>query len=120
MSNAFSQFISRILIVSLFCLPMQAGADLIATDRAVPAAQATAARATIAAQLEVLGIDRNTARERVAALSNAEALLLADRVASAPAGSTGFEITIAMLIVAAFLIYRFGFSDQAKAESGKK
>lgn len=119
MHNAFSRFVSRILIVSLFCLPLQAGADLVATDQAVPAAQATAARLAIAARLEALGIGREAARERVAALSNAEALSLADRVGSAPAGA-GFEVTIAMLIVVAFLIWRFGFSDQAKAESGKK
>jgi hypothetical protein len=124
MNNVFSRFVSRILIVSLFCLPLQAGADLVATDQAVPAVQATAAQVTaariaIATRLESLGIGREAARERVAALSNAEALSLADRVGSAPAGA-GFEVTIAMLIVVAFLIWRFGFSDQAKAESGKK
>jgi len=119
MNKAFVRFVSRILIGSLFCLPFQAQADLIATGQAISAGQAQSARATLAGHLQAFGIAPEAARERVAALTDAEALSLADRAGDAPAGA-GWNITIGMLLVVAFLIWRFGFSDQAQAEQGKK
>jgi microcystin degradation protein MlrC len=122
MSQALIRFVSRVLVASLIWLPLQAQAGLIATDRTVAAAaaqagQGAAARAAIAAQLENLGVPGDQARERVAALTDEEAASLAARVADAPAGA-GAEIAIILII--AFLIWRFGFSDQAKAERSKK
>jgi hypothetical protein len=125
MSQALIRVVSRVLVASLIWLPLQAQAGLIATDRTVAAAaaqagqtgQAAAARAAIAAQLENLGVPGDQARERVAALTDEEAASLAARVADAPAGA-GAEIAIILII--AFLIWRFGFSDQAKAERSKK
>ena len=126
MSQAFIRFVSRALVASLIWLPLQARAGLIATDRTVAAAaeragqqagQQATARAAIAAQLERYGVASDQARERVAALTDEEAASLAARVADVPAGA-GAEIAIILII--AFLIWRFGFSDQAKAERGKK
>jgi hypothetical protein len=126
MSQAFIRFVSRVLVASLIWLPLQARAGLIATDRAVAAAaeragqqagQQATARAAIAAQLERYGVAGDQARERAAALTDEEAASLAARVADVPAGA-GAEIAIILII--AFLIWRFGFSDQAKAERGKK
>jgi hypothetical protein len=122
MSQAFIRFVSRVLVASLIWLPLQAQAGLIATERTVAAAaeqagQQATARAAIAAQLERYGVASDQARERVAALTDEEAASLAARVADVPAGA-GAEIAI--ILVIAFLIWRFGFSDQAKAERGKK
>ena len=122
MSQALIRFVSRVLVASLIWLPLQAQAGLISTDRAVAAAaaqagQGAAARAAIAVQLENLGVPGDQARERVAALTDEEAATLAARVADVPAGA-GAEI--AVILVIAFLIWRFGFSDQAKAERSKK
>lgn len=128
MSQAFIRIVSRVLVASLIWLPLQAQAGLIATDRAVAAAaaqagqagearQVNAARAAIAAQLESYGVPGDQARGRVAALTDEEAVSLAARVADVPAGA-GAEI--AFILIIAFLIWRFGFSDQAKAERGKK
>ena len=119
MNNTFVRFVSRILIASLFCLPFQAQADLVATSQAISAAQAQSARAALAGHLEAFGGAPDAARERVAALTDTEALSLAERAGDAPAGA-GWNIGIGMLLVVAFLIWRFGFSDQAKAEQGKK
>ncbi|HTP63704.1 MAG TPA: PA2779 family protein [Burkholderiales bacterium] len=119
MNNTFVRFVSRMLVASLFCLPFHAQADLIATNRAISAEQAQSARATLAGHLEAFGIAPGEARDRVAALTDAEALSLADRAGQAPAGA-GWNIGIGMLLVVAFLIWRFGFSDQAQAEQGKK
>ena len=125
MNHAFVRLVSRLLIASLACLPFQARAELIGTNQAVsaeqaqPARAARAARTSLASALQAYGIAPDAARARVAALTDAEALALADRVADAPAGAVAGEV-IGILFVAAFLIWRFGFSDQAKAEQGKK
>lgn len=112
MNNAFVRFVSRMLIASLICLPLQAQAELVATNQAVSAAQAQSARAAIAGQLESFGLARSAAQERVAALTDAEVLSLANRVGSLPAGADG--IAVGMILVLIFLVWRFGVSDQAK------
>ena len=117
MNRAFIRFVSRILIASLVWLPLQAQAELIGSSQAAPAAQARSARAAIAGHLESFGLAREAARERVAALTDAEILALADRVARLPAGSNG--VGVGALLVLLFLIWRFFFSDQAKAEAAK-
>ena len=62
---------------------------------------------------------RDQARSRVAALTDAEARSLAERIADAPAGAVG-GATFGIIFVALFLIWRFTLSDQAKGEQGKK
>ena len=117
MNHAFVRCVSRILIASLVWLPLQAQAELIATNQVISAAQAQSARAAIAGHLESFGLAREAARERVAALTDAEILALADRVDSLPAGANG--VGVGALLVLLFLIWRFFFSDQAKAEAAK-
>jgi hypothetical protein len=114
MSTSFIRAVCRILIASLLWLPLQAQAELIATTGAVAvaAAQAQSARTAVAVQLEALGVDADGARLRAASLTDAEALDLAARMDAAPAGGTMW----ALLLLAIFLIWRFGFSEQAKAE----
>jgi hypothetical protein len=118
-SNGFVRALCRILVVCFATSSISAQAGLISTDQAVAGAAAAAAgthaaRAAIAGQLEALGLAADTARERVAALSDAEALEIAGRLDSQPAGASGQ--VFAILLVVIFLIWRFGFSDQAKAE----
>lgn len=120
MHNAFVRFVCRMLVASMIVLPFQAQAELIATGQAAAAAQAPAARALLATQLERLGIEADSARERVAALTDAEALSLAARVNDAPAGAGLPGLTVGIILVAIFLIWRFQFSDQAVAERQQK
>jgi hypothetical protein len=124
MKTRFARVVCGLLAFSLAVLPMQASASLIGTDQAVTAAQASAARtrlqATIArtevaAQLQSLGISPQAAQQRVAALTDAEAASLAGQIDWLPAGAGGQAI--GFLIVAIFLIWRFFYSDQAKAEA---
>jgi len=119
--NAFVRSLCRILVVCFATSSITAQAGLIGTDAALQGAAtqagaARAARATIALQLEALGLTADTARERVAAISDAEALDIAGRIDSAPAGAMAGE-TFFVLLVVAFLIWRFGFSEQGKAEA---
>jgi len=119
MNHAFVRLVSRLLIASLACLPFQARAELIGTNQAVSAGEAQPARAALAGKLQAYGIAPDAARARVAALTDAEALSLADRVADAPAGAVAGHV-FGIIFVVLFLIWRFTLSDQAKAEQGKK
>ena len=119
MSLAFARFVSRLLIACLACVPFQAQAGMIGTHQTVPAAQAQSARASLVDKLQAYGVADDLARSRVAALTDAEALDLADRVADAPAGGFTLEAAI-IILVALFLVWRFTLSDQAKAEQSRK
>jgi hypothetical protein len=117
MNHAFVRLVSRLLIVSLACLPFQARSELIGTHQAAPAGQAQPARANLVSKLQAFGIAPDQAQARVAALTDAEALSLSNRVGDAPAGATGGEV-FGVLFVALFLIWRFTFGDQPA--EGKK
>jgi hypothetical protein len=119
MNQAFARLVSRLLIASLACLPFQGRAEMIGTHQAISAAQAQPARASVADALQAYGVAPDVARARVAALTDAEALDLAGRIADAPAGAFSGEI-IGVIFVVLFLLWRFVWSDQAKAEQSKK
>jgi len=108
-NNTFVRAVSRILIAGLIWLPLQAQAELIATTRSAAAAQAQFARASLAVQLEGLGITAESARERVAALTDAEALDLAARVQDAPAGAFAWPV----LLLVVFLIWHYNYNQPA-------
>jgi hypothetical protein len=119
MNHAFARFVSRLLILSLACLPFQARAELIGTNLAVSAGAAQPARSSLVSQLQAYGVEPDAARARVAALTDAEVLTLADSIADAPSGALS-GAGIGFILVLLFLIWRFTMSDQAKAEQGKK
>jgi hypothetical protein len=112
------RFVSRLLIASLACLSFQARAGLIGTDHAASTGQAQPARAALVDKLQAYGVAPDQVRARVAALTDAEALDLAERIADAPAGAIAGQ-AIGMIFVALFLLWRFTLSDQAKAAHEK-
>ena len=116
MNSMLTRFVCRILAASVLVLPFPAQAGLIGTERAASAPMATDAvsRAQLAAQLQTLGISPEAAAERVGSLTDGETAALAGRVDQSPAGGVAGLLWIA---VAVFLVWRLGFSDQAKAES---
>jgi hypothetical protein len=111
MTSVFSRSVCRILVICMGLVPFQAGAGLIGTGEAAGAAQPSAARAALTFQMESLGLTADTARDRVAALSDAEVAQLAGRLDSLPAGANGLFIGFALVVI--FLVWRFGVSDQA-------
>jgi len=117
MKNSFLRFICRMLIASLACLPLQSQAGLIGTNQVDAGPQLQSARADIADKLAAYGVAPEQARSRVAALTDAEVASLAEQLDNAPAGASAW---IGVLLVLAFLVWRFAFSEQAQAESGKK
>ncbi len=113
MKNATLKMISRILIVTMMLFSFQtAQAAMIGTDQVVAAANAQADRAAVlstlsrsevSSQLQSLGIDSQTAKDRVAAMTDQEVSALAGKINSVPAGAIsngwGWAIAIAIAIV---------------------
>jgi hypothetical protein len=88
-------------------LPFQVHAGMIGTGDVVSAAQAVAARGTVtnfinrsdvAGQLQTLGLSANDAKDRVAALTDAEVAKLAGQIQSLPAGANGSGWLLVILI----------------------
>ena len=107
MSNALFRTISRFLIICMLAVPYTANANLIGTNTVVAAQQAGAARDTIrnfvnradlSSQMQALGLDPATAKDRVNALTDAEAAQLAERINSLPAGADGTGLVLLILI----------------------
>lgn len=102
--------VCRLLIVSMMFLSFNvAHAGMIGTDQAVAAAQSergqissVLSRADVVNQLQALGVNPGTAKERVAAMTDAEARALAGQLETVPAGANhGFWI--AVIIVGALV-----------------
>ena len=125
MKSTITRFICRILTASMIVLPWQAQAGMIGTDQALSAAQQRAAHATVAAfvdrgdvaaQLQQLGLSPQAARERVAALSDAEVAGLAGRIDALPAGGN----SLLALIVVLVLVWYFTIEQPATAKQSAK
>lgn len=110
----FTRLISRLLIVCMIGLPFQAHAGLIGTDEVVSAAQAAAARTTVAnvlnrsdvaSQLQTLGLSPQAAKDRVAALTDAEVAKLAGKLEALPAGADSTVGVVLLLILLGVLIW---------------
>lgn len=110
MKSAWTRTICRVLAALMIWTPVQlAQAGMIGTAQAVaPSAQAGrvavlgfVSRADVARELQALGIDAATARDRVAAMSDQEAQSLAGRIDSLPAGAdAGGIVALVILIIA--------------------
>jgi len=107
MGNSLIRTISRFLIICMLAVPYTANANLIGTNTVVAAQQAGAARDTIrnfvnraelSSQMQALGLDPATAKDRVNALTDVEAAQLADRINSLPAGADGTALVLLILI----------------------
>lgn len=119
MKTATMRVIGRILVVSMLALPFAgAHAGMIGTDQVVVNTSARLERANlvrtidrpeVTQQLQTLGVDAKTAKQRVAAMTDAEVHTLAGQVAAVPAGADmsgwGWAILIA-LAVWAFYAWR--------------
>lgn len=112
MNSTLVRLVCRLLIVCMAVLPFQAGAGMVGTSESVASAQPSAAvRAALADQLQAYGVAGDFAKERIAALTDAQALELAGQMDRLPAGANG--AAIGMIAVILFLIWRFILSPDA-------
>lgn len=110
MNSAWAKTICRLLIVLMVWTPYQvAQAAMIGTDQvATTSSQADRSavlnfvtRADVAGQLQTLGLDATTAKDRVAAMTDAEVAYLAGRINDLPAGADTAGVILLLLIIAA-------------------
>lgn len=117
MKSTTMRFICRMLILSIAMLPFQAAqAGMIGADQVVAAAGAQAerqavlsmvSRSEVASQLQSMGLDQNTARDRVAAMTDQEVHTLAGQLNALPAGAADGWIWAAVIIIGVLIWYNF-------------
>ena len=113
--NSMTRTLCRLLIVLMAWMPVHfAQAGIISTDQVVASAQADRAavlnlisRSDVASQLQALGLDAATAKDRVAALTDEEVSSLAGKLQALPAGADGTAVVIIILI--GVLVWYFFF-----------
>lgn len=110
MKSAWARTICRLLIVLMVWTPYQAAqAGMIGADQAVTASSQTdraavqsfLTRADVAGQLASMGLGAATAKDRVAAMTDAEVAYLAGRIERLPAGGDTAGVILLILIIAA-------------------
>ena len=116
MKTMMTQSICRFLAIALMMLPFQYGqASMIGTDQATSVTSAQTDRAAVtsflsrsqtAGELQSMGLDAQTALDRVAAMTDAEVSSLAGKMNAMPAGGDG---GIVLLILVVFFIWYFAF-----------
>jgi hypothetical protein len=101
--------ICQLLIVLMAWTPYQiAQAGMIGTDQAVSSASQVerstvlgfVSRGDVAGQLQSMGLDPATAKDRVAAMTDDEVRYLAGRIDSMPAGADASGLLILIILVA--------------------
>jgi hypothetical protein len=113
--NSLKVMICRMLAIAMMMLPFQTGqAAMIGTDQVNIAATAQQDRAQVSSyltrsqtvsQFQSLGLDTQTALDRVAAMSDDEVASLAGKINAAPAGADG----LVLLILVVFGVWYFAF-----------
>jgi uncharacterized protein DUF6627 len=116
MEALFRRFICRLLVVSTIMLPYSAPtqAAMIGTAQAIGSVEAQrgkvqsfVARADVQSQLAALGVEAAAVSERVKALTDDEALQLAGRIDTLPAGGVGTEVALAIILILLLFIFVF-------------
>ena len=116
MKSVWTRTICRLLVALMIWTPFHmAQAGMIGTEQAAPAAsQADRSavlsylnRSEVASQLQALGIDPSTAKDRVAALSDQEAQSLAQRIQAMPAGASDAGAILLILVVVGLVWWFF-------------
>ena len=110
MKSVWGRTLCRLLMVLMIWSPMQlAQAGMIGTDQvASVASQADrntvlqfVGRAEVTSQLQSLGVDPATVKDRVAAMTDQEVQSVAGKIQSMPAGADSTGVVILLLVVAA-------------------
>jgi len=99
----------QLLIVLMAWTPFQyAQAGMIGTDQVVTSASQAdrstvlgfVSRADVAGQLQSMGLDPATAKDRVAAMTDDEVRYLAGKIDTMPAGANGTGLLVLIILVA--------------------
>jgi hypothetical protein len=115
MNSTFKKLLCRFLAVALITLPFQTGqASMIQTDQVNIAATVQLdrnlvvsylSRSQTVSEFQALGMDAQTAIDRVAAMTDDEVSSLAGKINAVPAGGDG----LVLLVLVVFFIWYFAF-----------
>ncbi len=103
------QMLCRLLIVLMAWTPYQlAQASMIGTDQVVSSASQVdrntvmsfVSRADVTSQLQAMGLDPATAKDRVAAMTDDEIRYVAGKIDAMPAGASGAGLLLLIIIIA--------------------
>jgi hypothetical protein len=113
MKSVWARTLCRLLMALMVWAPMQfAQAGMIGTEQVASAASQAdrntvlqfLGRAEVTSQLQSLGVDASTVKDRVAAMSDQEVQSLAGKIQSMPAGADDTGLII-LLIVVGFVVW---------------
>jgi hypothetical protein len=116
MKSTLKNILCQFLIIATAMLPFSSGqASMIPTDQAMSSQSVQADRTTVqnffnraetTTQLQSMGIDAQTAQNRVASMTDDEVGTLAGKINAMPVGADG---GLALIILLVFFIWYFAF-----------
>ena len=109
MKLTVKRLLCQFLVIAMAVLPFQqAQAGMVGTGEVINSAASQVDRNTVlnfldraesATQLQAMGVDAKTAKERVASLTDEEVSTLAGKISSLPAGGDGAGVLILLIII---------------------
>jgi len=114
--NVWAKTICRLLVALMIWMPYQiATAGMIGSDQVTatsPQADRTTvlnflSRSDVAGQLQTLGLDPSTAKDRVAAMNDQEVQSLAGQINAMPAAGTSTGAAVLLVIIIAAAVWWF-------------
>lgn len=119
MKSSLKRILCSFLVIAMAMLPFQSGqAGMIGSDAVIASAASQADRNTVnnfldradtAAQLVTLGVDAQSAKSRVASMTDAEIASLAGKINSLPVGAGSAAGSLLLLILIVWAIWYFAF-----------
>ena len=119
MKSSLKRVLCSFLVIAMAMLPFQSGqAGMIGSDLAIASAASQADRNTVtnflnraetASQLQTLGVDAQSAKERVAAMTDSEIASLAGKINSLPVGADSGAGTLLLVILIIWAVWYFAF-----------
>ena len=110
MKSVWARLLCRLLMVLMVWSPLQmAQAGMIGTDQVASAASQADRntvlqyldRAEVSRQLQSMGVDAATVKDRVAAMTDQEVQQIAGKIQSMPAGADDVGVILLLLVIAA-------------------
>ena len=116
MTSTLKNLLCRFLAIAMLMLPFQTGqAGMIGTDQAIAAASSQTDRNVVlnflnrsqtVNEFQALGLDAGAARDRVAAMTDAEVGTLAGKINAVPAGGDGVVVIILVALIVWYFVFR--------------
>jgi hypothetical protein len=119
MKSSLKRVLCSFLVIAMAMLPFQSGqAAMIGSDAVIASAASQADRNTVnnffnradtASQLQALGVDAQSAKERVNSMTDSEVASLAGKINSMPVGANSSAGAIILLALIIWAVWYFAF-----------